>query len=108
VCIVAALLLVGSALGLFRLAGTNPLPMRPTTSLVVRGPYRLTRNPMYLGLALLYAGLALLFDLGWALVLIPVLLFVVHTQIVASEERYLEATFDDEYRAYRTRVRRWL
>ena len=107
-CFIVGAGLVSYAMGLFRLAGTNPLPMRPTTALVLRGPYRFTRNPMYLGMAFLYAGTALLFDLRWALILLPLVLFVVQTQVIAREERYLEAKFGDEYRAYRARVRRWL
>ena len=104
----AALLLIATAMGLFRSAGTSPLPMLPTTTLVFRGPYRFTRNPMYLAMALLYAGVALLFDFVWALVLLPVVIVIVQTQVIAREERYLEAKFGDEYRAYRGRVRRWL
>lgn len=107
-CIGAALLLIATALGLFRRAGTSPLPMLPTTSLVIRGPYRFTRNPMYLAMAVLYLGVALLFDLPWALVVLPVVIVVMQTQVIAREERYLEAKFGDEYRAYRQRVRRWL
>lgn len=105
---IAGLALIASALGLFHRAGVDPLPMRPTAALVLRGPYRFTRNPMYLGMTLLYAGVALLFDLPWALLLLPLVLVVIRTQVVAREERYLEARFGDEYRAYRARVRRWL
>ena len=108
VCFVAGAALIVSALGLFRIAKTDPLPMRPTTSLVLRGPYRFTRNPMYVGMAFVYAGFALLFDLRWALLLLPLVLVVIHKQVIAREERYLEAKFGDEYRAYCARVRRWL
>lgn len=108
VCSVAGLALMFSALGLFRRAGTDPLPFRPTTALVFAGPYRFTRNPMYLGMALVYAGAALLFDLTWALLLLPIVVLVIQTQVIAREERYLDATFGEEYRAYRRRVRRWL
>lgn len=108
VCFVAGMGLIVTALGLFRIAKTDPLPMRPTTSLVLRGPYRFTRNPMYVGMAFVYAGFALLFDLRWALLLLPLVLVVIHTQVIAREERYLEAKFGDEYRAYCARVRRWL
>jgi len=108
VAMIAGAALVASALGLFRRAGTDPLPMRPTTALVLSGPYRFTRNPMYLGMALIYLGFALLFDLTWALLLLPLVLLVIRTQVNAREERYLEAKFGEEYRAYRRRVRRWL
>jgi protein-S-isoprenylcysteine O-methyltransferase Ste14 len=108
VAAIAGAALMASAFGLFRRAGTDPLPMRPTTALVFGGPYRFTRNPMYLGMALVYLAFALLFDLPWALVLLPLVLVVIQTQVIAREERYLEAKFGEEYRAYRSRVRRWL
>ena len=105
---VAGVALIASALGLFRRAGTDPLPMRPTTVLVFDGPYRFTRNPMYLGMALVYLAAALMLDLPWALLLLPPVLFVIVTQVIAKEERYLDAKFGEEYRSYRARVRRWL
>ena len=104
---VGAALLIG-ALGLFRASGINPLPWRPTSALTRRGPYRFTRNPMYLGMGFVYAGAALLFSLTWSIVLLPVVLLIIQTQVIVREERYLEATFGEEYRAYRARVRRWL
>ena len=63
---------------------------------------------MYLGMALIYAGLAVGFDGPLALVLLPVVLIIIRTQVIAREERYLEDKFGDEYRAYKARVRRWL
>ncbi|HEX6588298.1 MAG TPA: isoprenylcysteine carboxylmethyltransferase family protein [Longimicrobiales bacterium] len=104
----AGFALMFAALGLFRRAGTDPLPMRPTTALVFDGPYRFTRNPMYLGMTFVYLALTMLFDLPWALVLLPLVIVVIRTQVIEREERYLEAKFGDEYRAYRDRVRRWL
>ena len=104
----AGLALIVAALGLFRRAGTDPLPMRPTTTLVFAGPYRFTRNPMYLGMALVYVAAAILLDLPWAFLLLPLVLLVIRTQVIAKEERYLESKFGDAYRAYRARVRRWL
>lgn len=102
------LALDGWSMLLFRRARTSPAPMQPTTALVSSGPYRVTRNPMYLGMAFLYAGLALAFGVIWALALLPVVLLVVDRQVIAREERYLEAKFGDEYRSYEGRVRRWL
>ena len=96
------------AAGLFRRAGTDVKPWRTTTALVTDGPFRWTRNPMYLGMTLVYVALALGFDsLGAALLLIPVLL-IIRSQVIGREERYLEAKFGDEYRAYKSQVRRWL
>jgi protein-S-isoprenylcysteine O-methyltransferase Ste14 len=108
-CLVAAwVLLTGGAVALFRRAGTTPNPTKPTTALVVRGPYRFTRNPMYLGFAALYLGLTLLVNSLWPLLLFPAVVALVQARVIAREEAYLEAKFGDEYRAYKTRVRRWL
>lgn len=100
--------LVFWSIWLFLRARTSPLPMRPTTAIVRSGPYRWTRNPMYLGMLLVYIGLALLFDIFWALVLIPLIMTLVARLVIQREERYLEATFGEEYRLYRTQVRRWI
>jgi len=75
---------------------------------VVTGPFRLSRNPLYLALTLMYVGLALLANALWVLVLLMPLLFMVHFGVVRREERYLERKFGDAYRAYRSRVRRYL
>jgi protein-S-isoprenylcysteine O-methyltransferase Ste14 len=104
----AGFALAASAIVLFRRAGTSPVPIQPTTALVVRGPYRFTRNPMYLGLATLYAGVALIVDSLWPLLVLPVVLVVIRWLVIAREEAYLERKFGDAYRAYTTRVRRWL
>lgn len=93
---------------LFRRAETSVVPFRPAAALVTSGPYRLTRNPMYLGFVFLYLGLALWLGVLWALVLLPVAVAVVDRMVIAPEERYLERAFGEEYRRYRARVRRWL
>lgn len=100
--------LVFWSLWLFLRARTSPLPMRPTTSIVSSGPYRWTRNPMYLGMLLIYIGVALLFDIFWALVLIPLVMALVGRLVIQREERYLQATFGEEYRRYQAQVRRWI
>lgn len=107
------LLLAGAALiywslWLFWRARTSPLPMRPTTAFVRRGPYRWTRNPMYLGMLGLYLGLALWFDVPWALLAAPLLVAAVNALVIRKEERYLEARFGADYLAYKAAVRRWL
>jgi protein-S-isoprenylcysteine O-methyltransferase Ste14 len=104
----AGVALAANAIVLFRRAGTSPVPIQPTTALVVRGPYRFTRNPMYVGLAALYAGIALLVNSLWPLLVLPVVLVVIRWQVIAREEAYLERKFGDAYRAYTARVRRWL
>jgi protein-S-isoprenylcysteine O-methyltransferase Ste14 len=96
------------SMGLFWRAGTSPLPMRPATELVRTGPYRWSRNPMYLGMLLLYAGVALLFDVFWALMLTPVVPALVVWLVIRREERYLEEKFGGEYRRYKEQAGRWV
>ena len=72
------------------------------------GPYRLTRNPMYVSLAALYVGVSLFANSWWPLLLLPVVLLAVDRAVIAREERYLAGAFPAEYAAYRARVRRWL
>lgn len=102
------LALDGAAMIRFRAAGTSMVPDAPTTALVCSGPYRLTRNPMYVGMAALYAGLALATGVVLALALLPVVLVAVDRLVIAREERFLIRHFGDEYRAYQSRVRRWI
>jgi protein-S-isoprenylcysteine O-methyltransferase Ste14 len=92
----------------FARAKTSMVPMKPTTALVTSGPYRLTRNPMYVGMAFLYAAFALGFGVIWALAVLPVVLLAVDRLVIAKEEPYLEARFGDQYRDYKRGVRRWL
>ena len=107
------LLVAGGALmftfvSAFRRARTPVDPYSATTAIVTSGPYRFTRNPGYLGMALLYTGIALTASAVWALVPLPVVVAIVDRGVIAREERYLEAKFGEEYRRYRARVRRWL
>jgi protein-S-isoprenylcysteine O-methyltransferase Ste14 len=95
------------AAGLFRQLGTRIPPSQPTTLVATTGPYRWSRNPMYLGMALIYAGLAIGFDGPVALALLPLVLLAIQTRVIAREERYLEAKFGDDYRRYKAEVRRW-
>src|SRR5213593_1042970 len=109
----AMLVLAGIALAMsarvrFSRAGTNVNPMMPVTALVLTGPYRFTRNPMYLGLTLFVVGVALLANAVWLVVLLVPTLVVLHREVIAKEERFLDQRFGDDYRAFRKRVRRWL
>jgi len=108
ILVALGLALAASAMISFRRARTSPIPIKPTTAIVETGPYRFTRNPMYVGLAVLYLGLALWVDSLWPLLLLPVALFAIQRFVIAREERYLEAKFGDEYRGYKARVRRWI
>jgi protein-S-isoprenylcysteine O-methyltransferase Ste14 len=102
------LVLDGAAMVFFRRAGTSMVPMNPSSALVTSGPYRFTRNPMYVGMAFLYVALALAFGVIWALLVLPAVLVAVNRLVIAREERYLEARFGESYREYKRRVRRWL
>ncbi len=102
------LFLSASVMRVFGAAGTPVPPYRPTARLVFSGPYRYSRNPDYIGQALLYVGIALVANSWWPLFILPLVLFVVQRFVIEREERYLEAKFGDEYREYRARVRRWL
>ncbi len=92
----------------FTRRGTAVEPWRPTTAIVTTGPYRLTRNPAYLGMALIYVGIALLGDSLWALVPLPLVIAVIDQGVIAREERYLEGKFGAEYLDYKAGVRRWV
>lgn len=91
-----------------RRAGTSPNPRRPTTALVVSGPYQFTRHPLYLSMAAIYAGAALGTNAFWALVLLPAAVALIDRGPMVREERYMERKFGDAYRAYKAKVRRWM
>jgi protein-S-isoprenylcysteine O-methyltransferase Ste14 len=89
-------------------AGSNVPTSMPSVSIVDTGPYRFTRNPIYLGMMLSLAGLAIAFDSLWSVMALVLFFFVIRYGVVAREEAYLERKFGEVYRSYRTRVRRWL
>ncbi len=108
ICAGAAAILGVWSLVRFGRARTSVLPFRPSTALVTSGPYRYTRNPMYVSLFLLYTGCAFWFNIVWPLVLSPVLIAIVRYSVIEKEERYLEQIFGQEYIHYEQRVRRWI
>jgi len=107
VVFLAGLALPVAASRRFVAAGTEVRPTRPTTTIVDKGVYGHTRNPMYLGLTLMLVGLGLAFDAAWFLIAIIVAVYAVTKLAIEREERYLDAKFGDVYRAYRARVPRW-
>lgn len=92
----------------FRAAGTSVNPTKPATTVVAHGPFRFTRNPMYVSLAAIYLGGVVMLNSLWPLVLFPIALWLIRTQIIAREEAYLERKFGATYLDYKKRVRRWL
>ncbi len=89
-------------------AGSNVPTNRPTTTIVIAGPYRFTRNPIYVGMMVGQLGLAIAFDSLWLLVTLVPFALVLRYGVVAREEAYLERKFGDDYRGFRSRVRRWV
>src|SRR5262245_7277516 len=102
------LALSGAVVHHFGQAGTPVTPRRAPRRLVVSGPYRFSRNPDYLGQALVVAGLGLVFAMAWVLLALVPSLLLVRYGVIAREERYLERRFEEEYRGYCRRVRRWI
>jgi len=100
--------LMAAAMGRFSAAGTNvPTPL-PATAIVTDGPYKLTRNPIYVSIALGFAGIAVTVDSLWLMALVVPFMAVIQVGVVKREERYLENKFGDAYGSYRASVRRWI
>lgn len=104
---------VGAGLALSGVAAvirhrTTIVPHRRVATLLTGGAYRLSRNPMYTGLAIAYLGLALLLDSWWPLAMWPLVILAVRHLVIGPEEQYLTERFGQTYTAYQTRVRRWL
>jgi protein-S-isoprenylcysteine O-methyltransferase Ste14 len=105
---VAGLALARSFFLALRRAGTPVDPYSATTTIVTTGPYRLSRNPGYLGMALGFAGIAVLFGAVWPLLALVPTLILVDRGVIAREERYLEDKFGEQYRRYKAQTRRWI
>lgn len=108
-----ALIALGAALVLwcgweFRRAGTPLMPFVEPTALVARGPYRFSRNPIYLGYTLSLTGVAALLGSSSPFVVLPLFLWIIQRRFVEPEERLLEQRFGEVYRAYKAQVRRWI
>lgn len=91
-----------------RHADTPANPYKPVTHVVTEGPFRYTRNPGYLAMAMIYTGIAGLANALWAVLLLPVAMFAIQRGVIEREERYLEGKFGEEYLHYKARVRRWI
>jgi protein-S-isoprenylcysteine O-methyltransferase Ste14 len=92
----------------FHSAGTPVPGNRPTTAIVKLGPYRFSRNPIYLAFSLFQTGIALGVNDAWILVTLLPAIFLMSFAVIPREERYLEARFGEEYARYKASVRRWL
>ena len=110
-----ALIAIGLAIDVISVAAffkakttITPLSPEKTSHLVVGGLYRITRNPMYLGMLLVLSGIALLLGTPANVLLLAAFAAYITTFQIKPEERRLETTFGEEYTAYKLRVRRWL
>ena len=100
--------LMAGAIGLFKQSGQDPKPWKETPEIISTGIYKWSRNPMYVGMALLQLGIGLGLANGWMIALVPVVLLLVYRTVIRHEEAYLEGKFGDTYLAYKGSVRRWL
>jgi protein-S-isoprenylcysteine O-methyltransferase Ste14 len=98
----------GWGLVTFRKARTTTVPGRTSAQLVTWGPYRFSRNPMYVGLVIAYFGEAMILRQVWPVVLLPLTVAYVNWVVIPLEQRKLEEVFGDEYARYQARVRPWL
>lgn len=105
---VLAFALAISAIVTIRKAATNVETVKPTTTIVTNGPYRFTRNPIYLGMFFGQIGLAAGLNNFWLLLALVPFYFVIRYGVIAREEAYLERKFAGTYLGYKSRVRRWL
>ena len=106
--LVLGLALGASAIATLRQAGTRVETSKPTTAIVSRGPYRVTRNPIYLGMLAILIGLAIALNTAWLLVALVPFYLIIRFGVIAREEAYLERKFGDTYLSYKSRVRRWI
>ncbi len=104
----AGFLLGAWALLAFRSGGENPLPNTRTETVLASGPYRFSRNPMYVAMALVSFGMAFAFSNAWLLATTVVALIVIRFAVIAREEKYLQAKFGGAYTEYKRKVRRWV
>jgi protein-S-isoprenylcysteine O-methyltransferase Ste14 len=112
---IGGLIVGGAVLGLgawsvmlVRRTGQSENPWKPTTQIVQGGPFRITRNPMYLQMVLVCIGIAVLLDNLWIVILTAGCAYALQRFAIAPEERYLERKFGETYLAYKRKVRRWL
>jgi protein-S-isoprenylcysteine O-methyltransferase Ste14 len=106
--VLAGFALAAGSARAFHLAGTSVVPGEPSTALVTYGPYKITRNPIYIGFILVYFGLAIVLTSAWVLLLLVPVLVILQRGVVEREEVYLEGQFGAAYRKYKAKVPRWL
>src|SRR5215218_9894118 len=108
VAIVAGVALMISFELAFKRAGTDANPYRPSSALATDGPYRFSRNPGYLGMAITYIGITLTVEAPWSLVMLLPAILMIQYGVITREERYLERLFGEDYLTYKRTTRRWI
>lgn len=106
--IAAGFMLGFTAFRTMREAETTTNPLQSVTTIVTSGPFQLSRNPIYLSMALLYSGIAVLTNSLWPMLLLPIVLRIINRGVIEREERYLERKFGERYMEYKQSVGRWL
>ncbi|MEP7085790.1 MAG: isoprenylcysteine carboxylmethyltransferase family protein [Gemmatimonadota bacterium] len=96
------------AVATFKRLQTSIIPIRPARTLAAEGPYRLTRNPMYVSFALVYLGITFVTNAFWPLLFLPEAIVMTYLLAIKLEEAYLSREFGDAYAEYCKRVRRWI
>jgi protein-S-isoprenylcysteine O-methyltransferase Ste14 len=92
----------------FKRAGTAVKPFEPSSALVTGGVFRISRNPMYLGMVLVLLGIVIALGNAIALVVVPIFIWVIAVRFIGPEEKLMTEQFGDAYEAYKSQVRRWL
>jgi protein-S-isoprenylcysteine O-methyltransferase Ste14 len=105
--ILFGLCLIGYCAWLFKQAQTCIEPWRATSSIITKGPYRYSRNPIYLGIAIAGSGIALAFNTGWMLLSVLAFVLIANKLVIEREEKYLERKFGEPYLNYQRKARRW-
>lgn len=108
ILVMTGLSLIATGVVEFSRAKTAVVPFSPTTAIVSSGPFRFSRNPLYLGFVLIYIGVSLAANTWWPLFLLPLAILVLQRGVIDREERYLERKFGTGYTDYKARVRRWI
>ena len=106
--LVAGVILVATAMMTFKKAKTAIIPHHRATLIVDYGPFAFSRNPMYLGLSIVYVGFSIMYNSGWPLIMLPLVLTALYTLVISREERYLHSAFGQVYADYQKKVRRWV
>jgi protein-S-isoprenylcysteine O-methyltransferase Ste14 len=107
VAAIVGLILMGGAIGLFRRTGQDPKPWASTPEIISTGVYSITRNPMYVGMALIQTAIGVGLGNLWIVILVPISVTIVYATAVRHEEAYLERKFGEPYTRYKAAVRRW-